>query len=169
MITLRVGQPGDRKTDLKWGVRRKDIKKNVLPSRATRSKHYEKHFVDRAGFEPAKIPKNQSTYHRPHLSRLAPSFGISQINLLRVDKHHIIYYPISWHRRIRTSEDSEESAYLPYAPVVPTCAFLWYMSNEPLRKDLNLLSQRLDIYPNAALLPIQLLSVVVETRVWRPH
>ena len=36
--------------------------------------------VVREGFEPPKIPKNQSTYHRPHLSRLAPSFGISQMS-----------------------------------------------------------------------------------------
>ena len=54
--------------------------------------------VGTAGFEPAKIPKNQSTYHRPHLSRLAPSFGICQMSCE------------SW---IRTSEDSEEPAYLP--------------------------------------------------------
>jgi len=28
--------------------------------------------VSRAGFEPAKIPKNRLIYHKPHLSRLAP-------------------------------------------------------------------------------------------------
>jgi hypothetical protein len=54
--------------------------------------------VDRRGFEPLKIPENQHTYHMPHLSRLAPSFGICQISCVK---------------GIRTPEDSGESPYLP--------------------------------------------------------
>ena len=34
------------------------------------------------GFEPLKIPKNRLIYHKAHLSRLAPSFGITQIKVL---------------------------------------------------------------------------------------
>ena len=34
------------------------------------------------GFEPLKIPENRLIYHKAHLSRLAPSFGITQIKVL---------------------------------------------------------------------------------------